>query len=99
MILPGRDYTVRSPSNPLAEQEEQGRSLTNAPQPRQGIADFAIGGIGAAAGSCYLALSGPATGATAGCLVNSEPAMIAFRIWLKMSVSVLGVCGIKIVLV
>ena len=46
----------------------------------------------------YFMGSCPRGRAISACLVISVPVMMALRIWLNKSVIVLGVCGIKIVL-
>ena len=49
-------------------------------------------------GHPYFCLSAAGDAEMTGCLVSSLPATMALRIWLKRSVSVFGVCGIKTVL-
>ncbi len=49
-------------------------------------------------GHPYFCLSAAGDAEVTGCLVNSVPATMALRIWLKRSVSVFGVWGIKTVL-
>jgi len=64
-----------------------------------GISGSAAFNWSAPLGPSYLGASELGEGGIVGCLVSSVPATMAFRIWLKMSVRVFGVCGIRIVFV